>query len=180
MNFKKKLSIWVLVMALVLGLGFASIQPARAQFVLAEWDYPDEYGQGIMGVKMWENSTSSWVAAPYYTDLGKFYYLNYYETGYTYNWSAGASMKLRADTLLNSTLTGATDLADGQNYQRHNVTVTCAGNMIFSQANFTYEDSDDLSAPMYYYEYYVILNFIPEHGQIYIVTVTYEIFYLEE
>jgi hypothetical protein len=177
MKIDKKICLFTVLM--VLTLLILPIQPAKAnpQFVIAEWDYPDEYGQGIEGIKMWENSTGSWVAAPYYTDLGAFYYLNYYETDYTYNWSAGASMKLRADTLLNSTLTGATDLADGQNYHRHNVTVTSGGSLIFSQEGFTYEDSGDIGAPMYYYEYYVILNFIPVDGQIYTVTVTYEVFY---
>jgi hypothetical protein len=163
----------------------ASIPPTRAQFVLASWDYPDECGQGIMGIKMWENSTGDWLPVPYYThyypdyheELGTFYYLNYYQDHYFYNWSAGAAMKMRVDTLLNSTLTGAVDLADGQNYHRHNVIVTSAGTIIFSQSNFIYEDSGDIGAPMYYYEYYVILNFIPADGQIYTVTVTYEIYY---
>jgi hypothetical protein len=34
MNLKKKLSIWVLVMVLVFGLGFASVPPAKARLVL--------------------------------------------------------------------------------------------------------------------------------------------------
>ncbi|MCK4822043.1 hypothetical protein KA005_40140 [bacterium] len=155
----------------------ASVPPARAQFVIAAWEYPDEYGQGIDGMKFWENSTGSWVAAPYYTNLGVFYYVNPSIDDYTYNWTAGAAMKMRVDTVLNSTLTGATDLADGQNYQQHNVTVTHLGIIIFSQQNFTYSFSDDTGAPMYYYEYEVILNFILEYGQIYTVTLTYEIFY---
>lgn len=164
-------------MTLVLMCGFSSIPPAKAQFVLASWDYPDEYGQGIDGMKFWENSTGSWVAAPYYTDLGVFYYVNPSITGYTYNWSAGAAMKVRVDTLLNSTLTGATDLADGQNYHQHNVTVTTPSGIVFSQQNFTYEASSDATAPMYYYEYYAILNFLPVSGLVYTVTIIYEVFY---
>lgn len=176
MSNQKKTYAGIIVLLTMLIL-VSSVPPARAQFILASWDYPDEYGQGILGIKMWENSTGSWIAAPYYTDLGQFYYLNYHQTDYTYNWSAGAAMKLRADTLLNNTLVGAVDLADGQNYLRHNVTVTHHGDLIFSQQNFTYSDSTDISAPMYFYEYEVILNFIPEDGQIYIVTVTYEVYY---
>ncbi len=176
MSNLKKTYAAIIVLSTMLILA-SSVPPARTQFILASWDYPDEYGQGISGIKMWENSTGSWVAAPYYTDIGQFYYLNYHQTGYTYNWSAGASMKLRADAFLNSTLTGAVDLADGQNYLRHNVTVTNHGELIFTQQNFTCTDSSDINAPMYYYEYEVILDFIPEEGQIYIVTVTYEVFY---
>jgi len=185
MNLKKKLSIWAVIMVLVLGLGFASIPPAKAQFVIASWDFPDEYGQGIDAVKCYENSTGDWVAAPYYThyypdyyeELGTFYFLPHYQNYYFYNWSAGASIKIRVNTLLNSTLTGATDLADGQNYHKHSVVVTHLGTTIFSQDNFTYLESDDLGAPMYWYAYIVILNFIPADGQIYMVTITYEVFY---
>ena len=173
----------LLTMSLLIAVAFvpqSSFIPqakAQSQFVIASWEYPDEYGQGIDGMKFWENSTGAWVAAPYYTDLGAFYYVNPDIADYTYNVTAGASLKLRVDTLLNATLTGATDLADGQNYQQHSVIVTCLGETIFSQQNFTYSDSDDLGAPMYYYEYEVILDFLTMQGQIYVVTVTYEIFW---
>ncbi len=176
MRFRNKLIAWAIVLLTVAAIGFSTIPPAKAQFVLASWYYPDEYGQGIAGLKFYENSTGSWVAAPYYTDLGVFYYLNYYETGYTLNWSAGVAIKIRVDTWLNSTLTGAEDLADGQNFQQHNVTVTNLGSVIFSQQNFTYVDSID-EDPRYFYQYSVILNFLPVSGLIYIVTITYEVFY---
>lgn len=174
------------IIMLLMMLGFVVlVPPTRAQFVIAEWNYPDEYGQGISGLKCWENSTGSWVGAPYYThyypdyheELGAFYYLNYYQVSYFYNWSAGVAIKIRVDTLFNATLTGAEDLADGQNFQQHNVTVTHLGSVIFSQQNFTYVDSSDVTDPMYYYEYSVILNFLPEYGEIYTVTITYEVFY---
>lgn len=175
-KLEKTLVVGALSFMLLFALG-AVIQPAKAQFVIAEWDYPDQYGQGISGMKFWENSTGSWLPAPYYIDLGQFYYVNPYISDYTYNISAGVALKVRVDSLLNNTLVGADDLADGRNYHRHNVTVSNLGNIIFSQSNFTYEDSSDASAPMYYYEYYAILNFIAVSGQVYTVTVTYEVFY---
>jgi len=153
------------------------ISKEPATFIISSWDYPDEYGQGIWGMKFWENSTGAWVDAPYYTDIGQFYYVSPGITDYTYNLSIGVALKMRVDCLLNNTLVGADDLADGQNYLRHSVTVTCAGITIFSQQNFTYESSGDIGAPMYYYEYYVILNFLTQAGNIYVVTVTYEVFY---
>ncbi len=182
MRFRTKLIAWAIVMSLVLMIGFSTIRPVipeqlgKAQFVIAEWDYPDEYGQGIDGLKFYENSTGGWVAAPYYTDAGTFFYLNYYETGYTLNWSAGVGFKLRVFSVLNVTLVGAGDIAEGKNYQRHNVTVTSAGITVFSQENFTYYDSA-WTPPLVVYEYDVVLNFLPISGLIYTVIVTYEIYW---
>ena len=159
---------------------------AQSQFALASWEEYDEYGQGIIGLKFWENSTGEWLPAPYYThyypdyheELGQFYYVNPdIPADYLYNLTAGTALKMRVDSKLNGTLTGATDVTDGQNYLRHSVTVTSVGSVIFSQQNFTYSDSGDIQAPMYYYEYEVILNFIAQQGQYYTVTVTYEVFY---
>jgi hypothetical protein len=154
-------------------------QDRCAYFTLASWDYPDEYDQGLFGMKFWENSTGDWVGAPWYTELGQFYYCTSSMSDYyTYNVTAGASLKVRVDTTLNATLTGATDLEDGKNYFRTNVTVTCLGTTVFSQQNLTsLVTEDDTSDPIYYYEYDVVLNFILENGQFYTVTVTYEVFY---
>ncbi len=163
-------------MVLVLGLGFSSIPQAKAHFVLASWDFPDNFGQGIAGFKFYENSTEAWVAAPYYTDIGEFYYLNYYETGYMLNWSAGVGFKLRVFSWLNVTLTGAEDVAEGKNYIQHNITVTNAGSVIFSQENLTYYDCA-WTPPLVVYEHDVILNFLPANGEIYVVTVIYEVYY---
>ena len=176
-NLKKTYAgIIVLLTMLIL---VSSVPPARAQFILASWDYPDEYGQGLFGLKFWENSTGSWVAAPWYSELGQFYYCTPSMTDYyTYNVTGGASLKVRVDTTLNATLTGATDLEDGRNYFRTNVSVTCLGIIVFSQQNLTsLVTEDDSSDPIYYYEYDVVLNFILVFGQFYTVTVTYEVYY---
>jgi len=180
----------VLLMLLVHTVPISPVVPeplAKAKFVIAAWDYPDEYDQGLCGMKFWENSTGDWVAAPWYThyypdyheELGKFYYCTPSMSDYyTYNVTGGASLKLRVDTTLNATLTGATDLEDGKNYFRTNVTVTCLGTIVFSQQNLTsLVTEDDTSDPIYYYEYDVVLNFILVSGQFYTVTVTYEVFY---
>ena len=148
-----------------------------AQFIISTWEFGDGYGQGVDGFRFYENSTGSWVAAPYYNDIGVFYYLHYYDP-YTLNWSAGVSMKLRVYTIFNSTLAGAIDEADGQNYQRHNVTVrNNNGVMVFSQQNLTYYGVEAIG-PMWTYKYDVVLNFLPVAGVIYTVVVSYEIFYL--
>ncbi len=180
----------VLLMLLVYTVSISPVVPeplAKAKFVIAAWDYPDEYDQGLFGMKFWENSTGSWVAAPWYThyypdyheELAAFYYVSPTMSDYyTYNVTVGASLKVRVDTTLNATLTGATDLEDGKNYFRTNVTVTCLGIIVFSQQNLTsLVTEDDVSDPIYYYEYDVVLDFILEEGQFYTVTVTYEVFY---
>ena len=156
-------------------------QPAK--FVLAEWDYPDQYNQGIYGFRFYENSTGSWVLAPWYThyypdyheEEGEFYFLHS-DDDYRLNWSEGVAMKLRVYTTFNNTFVGAIDEADGQNYQRHSVAVTSAGMTVFNQQNFTYFAVSE-GWPFVQYQYEVILEFLPVGGQIYSVMVTYEIFY---
>jgi len=152
-----------------------------SKFIIASWDYPKDYGQGIYMIRFYENSTGSWVDAPWYYKGGEldglpFYSLHSYDP-YTLNWSAGVAMKLRVHCCLNSTLTGAIDLDDGQNYHRHNVTVTTAGTTIFSQQNITYYDDYEPIDEIYCYIYEVVLNFLPEQGQIYTIAITYEVFY---
>jgi len=186
----------IAVVCAILTLGIATVlvvtnQPTTdtqierpAKFVLSSWDYPDEYGQGIDGFRFYENSTGAWVAAPYYThyypdyheELGVFYYLDN-DQDYTLNWSAGVGMKIRIYTFLNSTLTGASDLADGENYFRHSISVAGTnGTVIFSQQNFTYYHSNNLTSPLYYYEYEVVLNFLPVMGEIYSAIISYDVY----
>ena len=163
-------SVAIIIMALICLVGVATIQPAKAnpQFIISSWEYPDEYGQGINLFAFYENSTGAWVE-----------YGDAYEPDQSYivNWNTSGSIKLRCYAFLNSTLTGAIDEDDGKNYLRHNVTVTSAGQSIFSQSNFTYYNFADILDPMWYYGYEVVLNFLPLEGQVYIVTVTYEVFY---
>lgn len=153
-------------------------QPVK--FVLAEWDYPDQYGQGIYMLRFYENSTGSWVAAPWYYVGGELDGLPYYslhsDDPYTLNWSAGVAMKLRVYSLFNQTLVGVESTSEGQRYLRHDVTVSDASGILFSQQNFTYYDVTEFGEENYQYEYEVVLNFLPVAGEIYTVVVTYEIF----
>lgn len=154
--------IWMLVIAI-------TPQPANAQFVIASWEYPDEYAQGIILIGIEENSSGSWVSiGPYYD----------HDDSYILNWTVGVAMRLECWTLLNSTLAGIASLAQGLPIQRHNVIVTDRdGDTVFSQQNFTYVDSYDIDDPLYTYVYRVVLNFLPQHGEYYTVTVNYEIYY---
>ena len=148
-----------------------SIQKANPQFVIASWDFPDEYGQGIEGFEIFENSTGSWVQVGGYHP---------YDEAQIYDWNVSVAIKLICYTFFNSTLTGASTSAEGKNYQRHNVTVTdLADVIVFSQQNFTYVSVDTgIDPPLWFYGYSVILNFLPTYGEVYTVTVSYEIYYL--
>lgn len=177
MKSKYKLSICALVLVILLGPGFASIpitEPqvqANPQFILSSWDFPDEYGQGIDTLTVYENSTGAWLAVGGFspnvghTDEGSF------------NWNASLGIKVRVDCWLNSILTGVSSTAEGKNHIRHNVTVTQTnGSVVFSQNNFTYFAAGALGN-MYEYYYDVVLNFLPQQGEIYAVTITYEVYY---
>ena len=167
---KKKVSVIILTVLTLLILT-ALIPPAKAQFVLSGWEFPDDYGQGIEGFEIFENSTAAWVQVNGYHP---------YDETQVHEWNVSVAIKLRCYTWFNSTLTGAADLAEGKNFQRHNVTVTdIADNIVFSQENFTYFFSDDsIDPPMWFYGYEVVLNFLPLNGEIYTVTVTYEVFHI--
>ena len=178
--FSRHRIVAVVMIFLILGVFLTRLpQQAQAHFVIAGWDYPDEYDQGIFGMKFWENSTGEWLGAPWYSELGQFFWCSpSMPDDYTYNVTAGASLKVRVDTTLNATLTGATDLEDGKNYFRTSVTVTWVGTIVFSQQNLTsLVNEDDSGDPIYYYEYEVVLDFILVSGQVYTVTVIYEVFY---
>ena len=166
----KKAIAFILVL-LTLGLLFVSIPQAKAnpRFIIASWAYPDEHGQGISQFNLNENSTGVWLTFGESIEYGD---------SAEIEWNASVGIKLICYTWFNNTFMGADDLDDGENYQRHNVTVTLGnGTIVFSQQNFTKLSSFDLEDPMWQYTYFVVLNFLPDWGQIYTVTVTYEVFY---
>ena len=154
----------------------ASIQPTtaqKAQFVLASWDFPDEYGQGIEGIEIYENSTGFWVM--YDNPL--------YDEETNFDWNESVGIKLRCYTWLNSTLVNVSTTNEGKLYQRHSVVVTTSDmfvagkHTVFSQQNFTWVNDDPIDPPMWYYGYEVVLNFLPVGGAIYTITITYEIYW---
>ena len=166
-----KKAIASIIVLLTLGLLFVSIPQAKAnpQFVIASWDYPDEYGQGIEGFEKFENSTGFWV------QIGGMYAAS--DTA-SIIWNASLFIKLRVYSWINSTFLGLGDTDEGKLYQQHNVTVTNQGNTIFTQQNISwFYDDDSIDPPLWFYGYEVVLNFLPQVGEIYIVTVTYEVYW---
>jgi hypothetical protein len=159
----------VVVIVLMMSVFLTRLPQTHATFVIAGWDYPDEYGQGIEAYELYENSTGSWVL---------FGGSHGYEDSHTHEWNASLGIKIRFYTWFNSTLTGASTSNEGKLYQRHSIIVSDSSSTVFSQQNFTYFYSDTgIDPPMWYYGYEVVLNLIPIAGIIYTVVLTYEIFY---
>jgi len=172
----KTTRVYLLIVILLASMFVLALAPNRqetktesAKFVLASWSFPDEYGQGIYDFDVYENSTGSWVNVGGPTE--------YDESG-IFDWEIGVAIQLRTWSYFNSTLTGAADTNEGKLLQRHNVTVTkIGGATVFSQQNFTYSNVYTDEDPMWVYTYLVILDFLPVAGEIYTVTVIYEIWW---
>lgn len=164
----KKNAILVLGILAIFVLG-GSIPPAKAQFVLAGYEYPDDFGQGIERVIIYENSTGSWVFVQNY---------DYDDSQLTLEWAAGPAIKLRVYSWANGTLVGAGSANEAKNYFKHNVSVVDVHSAVmFEKQNFTYYDHFEEASPMWLYFYDVVIDFIPISGQTYYVTIFYEVYY---
>ena len=169
MSKKAIASIAIIVTLLILAV---PIQPVKAQFVIAAYTYPTDNGNGIAYIQAYVdsvyNGTMYYNPDSYPNDTA----INPLEV------EAEVNITLAVFCWVNGTFTGISSLAEGLNIIRHNVTVTCQnGTTIFSQSNFTYITGSDGSAPMYFYRYDVILDFLPVYDEVYTVTVTYEVYY---
>jgi len=136
-----------------------------SKFVLSSYAV-DAYGQGFDGIDAEENSTGSWQDIQLGGGIPS-----------DFNVSYGNFVRFRVDTILNSTLVGASSLLDGKRYFRHNITVLVEnGTSVFSQQNFTYYGSSAVGV-MYYYIYHIILNFNVQPANIYRAIIMYEVYY---
>lgn len=168
----RKMVTAITLMAIIGVLIIATPEPVRsqAQFVISSWDFPDEYGQGIHAIVGYENSTGTWEIIPYFV-----YNYNYEDNIFDIN-ATGAGLMLRVWTEFNSTHVGVDDSEEGKLYHQHHIIVTNATHTLFEQQNFTFNSVSD-GTPVYDYFYDIIFGFIPVFGQIYTVTVTYEIWW---
>ena len=147
-----------------------SIPPARAQFILAEWDFDDGYGQGIHNVTIQENSTGSWV------DLHTYEYGN--TSLFEANYTADTAIKIIPYVTLNHTRQDLSDNTTAYAIMRLDIVVGIAGNSsYFSQQNLTWSsDVSDATASTWAFSCYVVLPFLISAGAIYTITLTYEIY----
>jgi len=160
-------------------LGTIAPQPTTATFVLASWDYPDEYGQGIETIYYqirWENDTVKEWGYTYPANVSQ-----------TFEVPSNGTVYLRLTSWVNGSLMGITNQADAQYYIRQDVNVTNLGVNVLTQQNFTY-DGVAAAAPMYkvYHKLYLtgwhgsattLMTNGFVGGQIYRAVINHEIFY---
>jgi len=154
----------------------ATVPPSHStRFVLAAWAHPDQYGQGIDGFGISENSTGLWntVIFPWG------YIFDHSDSEHeVIDWNASLFMRMRIWFLINQTLTGAIDETDGLNYFRHNTTVLDkTQTVVFNQENLTNHKHEATAGDLMWYRGDIILNFLPLSDQVYTVTVLYEVFW---
>ena len=145
------------------------VEPSdNGMFVLSSgsWSYPDDYGQGIFEMRLYENSTGDWIEEV----------ILYPNSTLLVDWNYNSSVKLEVRLWLNSTLVGPDDLVDGRDFIWVNVTVTERSTEVCNQS-LSYLDSSDGSGAepdqMWYYKYGDVLEFTPSMGLIYVVDVVY-------
>jgi len=158
-------------------------QPASAKFVLAAWDFPEERGEGIFRVSVWENSTGSFQIILHQVTGEDFCYYN--DTAvYELNHTANTALRFQARVHLNYTALGLThpdDIDLGRNFFRIGVEMFVAGSSIFSLENMTYFYLDGLfETGVWWYLYLGDVDIILDAGQIYTVVFDYEIFGMPE
>jgi len=172
-GFSRHRILAVVTIIMIFAVFLTRLPATKAGFVIASWQYPDQYGQGIEEIRLYQWLDSAWEGHP--------------DT--TFGWGPNAPSEtfwIEADGALaivfrcwlNGTLTGVSSLAEGQNYLRHSVLVKSPYDAsIFTQQNFTYVSGTDSLAPMYFYIYNVTLPISPEHGVTYTAVVDFEIWY---
>jgi hypothetical protein len=141
------------------------------KFIISSWSFPDEYGQGIDALGVYENSTGSWLA------VGGFVPNVAYNEEGSFEWNASLGIKIRVYCWVNSSLCGFGTVEEGKNYLKHTVTVTQSnGTVVFNQENLTYFAGGAIDE-MYEYDYDVILDFLPSMGEIYRVSIILDIYW---
>ena len=157
-------------------------QTQGAQFILSSWDFPDEYGQGIVIVTPSQNSSGSFVTIinPS-TGTGDVYPNN--PTLYYHNFTDNTALRFKVRVRLNYTqldlgLSHPADIDLGRNNLRVNLEMFIASESVFSLQNMTFDNTDGLTETgIWYYEYLDIVNVILIAGQIYTVVITLQIFF---
>lgn len=179
---KQKIAAFVLVVLMFAVFPITADQPIQndsVKFIVSEWDHPDEYGQGIAGFYVKENSTGSFlnIQNPY-TGIDFCYPEN--TTVYELNHTATTSLMFDVRVFLNYTELGLTHPDDfdlGINYIRLSIEMSIPTASLFSQQNFTYDSLGGLQETgIWWYSYEVVANVLLEGGRIYTIDIDYEIY----
>ena len=174
-------TILILMVSVLLASGIAlivlphppetTIEPTfgESRFTIASWSFPDSYGQGIYEMLIDTNASGSWVTR---------YYLWSTNTTGPLGWNASEGMRICVSTLVNKSLTGVTTIDQAKLIVRHSVTVLdWTGALVYFKQNFTYTGYNTYFSGRYNMAYVQVLNFLPALGELYTVTVTYQIYW---
>jgi len=177
---KRKITVALLGLFICSMLILVPIQPATqtqketgtSMFVISSWVSDDGYGQGISAIYMHENATGAWL--PFTSPA---YILSSDSKIITKNYTANTALRVGPTFTLNHTLHGLANIAEGLNIIRSNVTVYNITGLVFSENNITMVSGGDQTATTYWYYAYSAFDFLIAMGEIYTVTITYEVFY---
>ena len=144
-------------------------QPRNPRFVIAGWDHPDQYGQGIYAITVSQNISGSWIG------IANLY--SYNSTIVEINATENIQIQFRG--WLNNSVVGATSLEDGKNYVRHSADIyEGTGHLLFSRQGGVCTYSHIYSDPnMFQYYYDLTLDLSPQAGHTYTVDLNYEVLY---
>ena len=174
MKNRTKLIAWAIVLVTVTAIGFSTIPPAKAQFVLSGWDFDDGYGQGISLVWPYENSTGSWVKI-----VDPAFVFPDGETTFEVNATSDTAIKIIISCQINYTLLDLSTFAEARAIMRSNITVTLLDETVFSQNNLTWDGGSvyNDTATTWTFAYEVVINVIIGSGEIYVVELFYEVYW---
>ena len=171
-----------ITLVILLPVGFLATAPtatlADPMFCIALND-ADAQGQSVSGFSIYENSTGSWVY--YYgwngthaTDAD--YAITDFMT--LFNWTHGLGIKFLVGVKINMSYYGITTETEARNIIRLNLTVSTPTNAsLYSKSNMTYNSKFTADYPIWRITYEDTLGFLPSQGNIYTVSVTYEVFF---
>jgi len=179
MKTRTPIIVWSIIIVLMVGIGFSTIPPAKATFVLADaWEYPNDNGHGIVGFFFLENSSGAWWTVP-----GAMIQPS---NNSIFEFTSGFSLGLDVRLAVNYTFLGL-DAPDpvnftaeeqpGLNYIRLSVLVTTSNGTLFSQQNATYDElGGEIGNGVWWYSQEFYFDFILTIGGIYAIELTYEVY----
>ena len=169
----KKTTIAIIISAIICTMLLVNIPETRAQpaFIISSWVSDDGYGQGISVIYVHENSTGAWLP---FTDPAFRYPTD--SATIEVNFTANTALRVGPTFTLNHSVHSLANIDEGLNIIRSNVTVYNITGLVFSENNITMVSGGNQTATTYWYYAYSAFDFLIVMGEIYTVTVTYEIY----
>lgn len=168
-GFYRHRTLAVVLVFMILAVSLTRLPQTNAKFVIAGWDHPDEYGQGIFAVTVYQYIDAFWWS------LANFYWTNTTsETTVMINHTGPVQIQMRS--WINNSVVGADNITDGQNYLQHYAEISLGGvGVVYSKQNATWNYQNDYSGMFQYYYNMTFSGFSPQAGHFYTVVLIYEV-----